>query len=48
MRHIPENLKNVIVFVSDLMKIGFTGQLRLNFHEGNISGKVEKKESLKV
>jgi len=25
----------------------WTGQLRLNFHEGNLSEKIEKKESIK-
>ncbi len=26
----------------------FTGQLRINFYEGNLSEKVEKKESIKI
>lgn len=26
----------------------FTGQLRLNFHEGNLSEKVEKKENIRL
>ena len=32
----------------ELKDLLFTGQLRLNFHEGNLSEKVEKKESCKL
>lgn len=35
-------------FIKDLMDKRYTGQLRLNFHEGNLSEKVEKKESVKL
>lgn len=35
-------------FLEELWVKKFTGQLRLNFHEGNLSEKVEKKESIKL
>jgi len=46
------NLVNDIKLLSNLVsEIGlncFTGQIRLNFHKGNLSEKIEKKESLKL
>lgn len=35
-------------FIKDLIDKRYTGQLRLNFHEGNLSEKVEKKESVRL
>ncbi len=42
------NLQKLIQYLNELIKINFTGQLRLNFHEGNLSEKVEKKESVRL
>ncbi len=39
-------LENFLKFLEKLFKNKFTGQLRLNFHEGNLSEKIEKKESI--
>ena len=41
-------LVSLIKFLKDLFEKRYTGQLRLNFHEGNLSEKVEKKESIKL
>lgn len=38
-------LQKIIQFLGVLITQGFTGQIRLNFHEGNLSEKIEKKES---
>lgn len=41
-------LESFLKLIRDLVENKFTGQLRLNFHEGNLSEKIEKKESLKL
>lgn len=41
-------LEKLIKLIGNLIIQGFTGQLRLNFHEGNLSEKIEKKESVKL
>lgn len=38
-------LEAFLTLLRDLMDKRFTGQVRLNFHEGNLSEKIEKKES---
>ncbi len=43
-----QKLESLLKFLKDLFENNFTGQLRLNFHEGNLSEKVEKKESVKL
>ena len=35
-------------FLKELIDRKYTGQLQLNFHEGNLSEKIEKKESMKL
>lgn len=39
---------SLLKFLEDLWVKKFTGQLRLNFHEGNLSEKIEKKESVRM
>jgi hypothetical protein len=39
-------LESFLTLLRDLMDKRFTGQVRVNFHEGNLSEKVEKKESV--
>lgn len=39
---------NLFKYLKKLIDRKFTGQLRLNFHEGNLSEKVDKKESVKL
>ena len=41
-------MKTMHQLLKELSDTGFTGQIRLNFYEGNISEKIEKKESFKV
>ncbi len=43
-----DKIELLIRFIKKISENGFTGQLRLNFHEGNLSEKVEKKESVKI
>lgn len=43
-----DKLTALLKFLKELWENKFTGQLRLNFHEGNLSEKVEKKESIKL
>ena len=35
-------------YLIKLERQGFTGQVSLNFHDGNVCNRVEKKESIKV
>ena len=37
-------LESLLKLIKDLMEKRFTGQLRLNFHEGNLSERIEIKE----
>ena len=41
-------LISLMKFLEELWVKKFTGQLRLNFHEGNLSEKIEKKESVRL
>ena len=41
-----QKLEAFLKFIKDLMDKHYTGQLRLNFHKGNLSEKIEKKESI--
>lgn len=41
-------IKKILALLKELSDTKFTGQLRLNFHNGDISEKIEKKESFKV
>lgn len=41
-------LVSLMKFLKKLFEKRYTGQLRLNFHEGNLSEKIEKKESIKL
>lgn len=41
-------LEVFLKFIKDLMDNQYTGQLRLNFHEGNLSEKIEKKENIRL
>lgn len=41
-------LTKLLDFIKQLSDRKWTGQLRLNFHEGNLSEKIEKKESEKL
>ena len=43
-----DKLVLLLKFLKELFEKKYTGQLRLNFHEGNLSEKVEKKESIKL
>uniref|UniRef100_A0A6M3IUX5 Uncharacterized protein n=1 Tax=viral metagenome TaxID=1070528 RepID=A0A6M3IUX5_9ZZZZ len=43
-----DKLISLMKFLEELWVKKFTGQLRLNFHEGNLSEKIEKKESMKL
>ena len=43
-----EKLTALLELFKKLMNSKFTGQLRLNFHKGDLSEKVEKKESIKL
>jgi len=43
-----ETLKKLLALLKNLMDNKFTGQLRLNFHNGDLSEKVEKKEGFKI
>ncbi len=38
----------LLEFITKLSESKFTGQVRINFHEGNLSEKIEKKESVKI
>ena len=41
-------MREFIAFIKDLINREFTGQLRLNFHKGDISKKIELKENIKI
>ena len=43
-----DKLVALLKFLKELFDKRYTGQLRLNFHEGNLSEKVEKKESVRL
>jgi len=43
-----DKLVLLLKFLKELFDNKWTGQLRLNFHEGNLSEKIEKKESCKL
>lgn len=43
-----DKLVALLKFLKELFEKKYTGQLRLNFHEGNLSEKIEKKESIKL
>lgn len=40
-----DKLKLLLAFLKNLMDAKWTGQIRLNLHEGNLSEKIEKKET---
>lgn len=44
----PDKIALLVKFIEELWVKKFTGQIRLNFHEGNLSEKIEKKESLLI
>lgn len=41
-------LENLIRFIAELIEQKFTGQIRLNFFEGNLASKIDKRESIEV
>ena len=41
-------LEALLKFFKELFEKKWTGQLRLNFHEGNLSEKIEKKEKVEL
>ena len=43
-----EKLVSLFNLLKKLSDSKYTGQLRLNFYEGNLSEKIEKKESFKL
>ena len=43
-----ESIKAVTIYINDLCNENFTGSLTLNFHDGNISSKIEIKKSEKL
>uniref|UniRef100_A0A6H2A2N0 Uncharacterized protein n=1 Tax=viral metagenome TaxID=1070528 RepID=A0A6H2A2N0_9ZZZZ len=43
-----DKIEKLLRFIKELMDNKKSCQLRLNFHEGNLSEKVEKKESIKL
>ncbi len=42
------NVSEIARYFYELEEKGFTGSVTLNFHEGNISNKIEKKVSEKI
>jgi len=40
--------EKLTLLLKELFEKKYTGQLRLNFHEGNLSEKIEKKENIKL
>jgi len=43
-----DKIELLIKLLKELFTKHYTGQLRLNFHEGNLSEKIEKKDSIKL
>jgi len=43
-----EKLAGLLKIIKELWDKKFTGQIRLNFHDGNLSEKIEKKENIKI
>ncbi len=41
-------IKKLLEFIKLLIDNKWTGQLRLNFYKGDISKKIDKKESFKI
>jgi len=41
-------IEKLFRLIKEFLDNKFTGQVRLNFHEGSLSEKIEKKESLKL
>lgn len=49
MNNISNNKVEIFLkIIKELIKNKFTGQVRINLHEGNLSEKIEKKESIKI
>uniref|UniRef100_A0A6M3L4K0 Uncharacterized protein n=1 Tax=viral metagenome TaxID=1070528 RepID=A0A6M3L4K0_9ZZZZ len=43
-----DTAKTVIIFIMELMDKEFSGELRLNFHKGDLSAKIHKTETLNL
>ena len=43
-----DKIKSILIILKDLMTNKYTGQIRINLHEGNISSKMEKKDIIKL
>jgi len=41
-------MDKLLKLIERLIRIKWTGQLRLNFHEGSLSKKIEKTESVEL
>lgn len=43
-----DKIKQILSLLKDLMDNKYTGQLRINLHDGDISSKMEKKDTIKI